>query len=83
MRINQFVLQFGEHVYILALAATLTGTFFCVTTTHESLPRTATEVKPLSFTALNAYSTEFNVHPFLHTNYKPYRFDTISHRVKK
>ncbi len=35
-----------------------TGTFFCVTITHDEAPRTATEVKLLSFTALNAYSTQ-------------------------
>lgn len=34
----------------------LTGTFFCVTTTAQSLPRTATDVSPPWFMALKAYS---------------------------
>lgn len=34
----------------------LTGTFFCVTTTAQSFPRTATDVRPPWFMALNAYS---------------------------
>lgn len=36
-----------------------TGTFFCVTTHTESLPRTPIEVIPADFTALNAYSGSF------------------------
>lgn len=35
---------------------TLTGTFFCVTTTAQSFPLTATDVSPPWFMALNAYS---------------------------
>lgn len=35
----------------------LSGTFFCVHTTTESVPRTAIEVYPKELTALNAYST--------------------------
>lgn len=34
----------------------LTGTFFCVTITAESFPRTATDVRPPWFMALKAYS---------------------------
>lgn len=34
----------------------LTGTFFCVTTTAQSFPRTATDVSPPWFIALKAYS---------------------------
>ena len=41
-------------IFIPALI--LTGTFFCVTTTAESLPLTATDVKPPWLIALNAYS---------------------------
>jgi hypothetical protein len=33
-----------------------TGTFFCVTTTAHSLPRTPTEVMLAAVIALNAYS---------------------------
>jgi len=35
-----------------------TGTFFCVTTTAEFVPRTATDVIPAWFIALNAYSAK-------------------------
>lgn len=34
----------------------LTGTFFCVTTTAQSFPLTATDVSPPWFMALKAYS---------------------------
>jgi len=36
-----------------------TGTFFCVTTTAESMPRTATDVIPAWFIALKAYSAKY------------------------
>jgi len=42
-----------------------TGTFFCVTTTAESVPRTATDVIPAWFMALKAYSA--NIYTQLHT----------------
>lgn len=38
-------------------STSLSGTFFCVTTTTESAPRTAMDVSPAAFTALKAYST--------------------------
>ena len=42
-----------------SVAPPLTGTFFCVTKHTESAPRTAMLVKPLLFTALNAYSASW------------------------
>ena len=40
----------------------LTGTFFWMTTTAESAPRTPMEVRPLELIALNAYSKINNNH---------------------
>lgn len=40
----------------------LTGTFFCVTITAQSFPRTATDVRPPWFMALNAYSKWYIKH---------------------
>lgn len=44
------------HSVQLFMEQTLTGTFFCVTTTAQSFPLTATDVSPPWFMALNAYS---------------------------
>lgn len=44
-------------VFIMC-SCVLTGTFFCVTTTTQSFPLTATEVSPPWFMALKAYSED-------------------------